>query len=410
MLNSYLELDFDVLHAGTNNRYIDGNNIRLFNLGPISIFSNYKLTTSSGKHLENIDLAHIVSLMYKLLTSSKGSDDLSIGFDRDRNRRQPELTNNKTQKGKYHIRIYLKDIFGFAEYQDKGTYGMRYKLTLTRNTDNAVLNKDNAINLGRIKINGIEWYVPHYTPSMQQKSIIFKQITNKTPTEIKYPERFVFMKEVNTQNFWTFELGTQEGINIPIWIFIGFQQNDRQHDQNLNYDTFVRLPVISPQVVIGTERYPDSAILINHDDDGYCQGYGLIKEAFRGLTKDDILKPYISEDDFRSSNEGNNIGYNIYAFDIRYQKNFENSQPVKVEFKFSENIAAGIYGYALVLTNRLTSISSDGQRMFDLTEVIDFYSCLNMSNFFMTLSFSFNVKSVFFNNDSLYLSGNLLIS
>ena len=107
--------------------------------------------------------------MYKLLTSSKGSDDLSFGFDRDRNRRERELTINITQKGKYHIRIYLKDIFGFAEYQDKGTYGLGYKLTLTRNTDNAVLNKDNAINLGRIKINGIEWYVPHYTPPYNNK-------------------------------------------------------------------------------------------------------------------------------------------------------------------------------------------------------------------------------------------------
>ena len=366
LLNSYFELDFDVLHAGTNNRYVDGNNIRLVYLGPIALFSNYKLTTSSGKHLENIDHAHIVSLMYKLLASSKGSDDLSIGFDRDRNRRQRELTINKTQKGKYHIRIYLKDVFGFAEYQDKGTYGLGYKLTLTRNTNNAVLNKDNPINIGRNKINAIEWYVPHYTPSMQQQSILSKQIINKTPTEIKYPERSVFMKEVNTQNFWTFELGTQEGINIPTWIFVGFQQNDRQNDQNLNNDTFVRLPVISAQVVIGTDRYPDSAILLNYEDDDYSQGYGQIKEAFKSSTKDDILQPYISDHDFRSSNDGNDFGYNIYAFDIRYQKNFENAQPVKVEFKFSENIPAGIYGYALVLTNKLISISSDGQRMFDL--------------------------------------------
>ena len=366
LLSSYLELNFDVLHAATNNRYVDGNNIRLVNLGPIALFSNYNLTTSSGKHLENIDHAHIVSLMYKLLTSSKGSDDLSIGFDRDRGRRQRELANDKTQKGKYHIRIYLKDVFGFAEYQEKGTYGLGYNLTLTRNTDNAVLNKANAINNGKVKINAIEWYVPHYTPSVQQQSILSKQILNKTPTQIQYPERSVFMKEVSTQNFWTFELGTQEGINIPTFIFVAFQQNDRQHDQNLNNDTFVRLPVISAQVVIGTERYPDSAILLNYEDDDYSQGYGQIKEAFRALTKDDILKPYITEDDFRSSNEGNNIGYNIYAFDIRYQKNFENAQPVKVEFKFSENIPAGIYGYALVLTNKLISISSDGQRMFDL--------------------------------------------
>ena len=366
LLNSYLELNFDMLRADNSNRYIDNNDIRLVNLGTIGLFSNYKLTTSSGKHLENIDHAHIVSLMYKLITSSKGSDDLSIGFEIDRTRRRNELTNNKNIKGKYHVRIYLKDIFGYAGYQEKATYGLGYKLTMTRNTDNTVLNKGNAINLGKIKITALEWYIPHYTPSIQQQAILSKQILNKTPTQIQYPERSVFMKEVNTQNVWTFELGTQEGINIPTWVFVAFQQNDRQHDQNLNNDTFVRLPVISAQVVIGTERYPDSGILLNYEDDDYSQGYGLIKEAFRALTKDDILQPYISEDDFRSSNEGNNIAYNIYAFDIRYQKNFENAQPVKVEFKFSENIAAGIYGYALVLTNRLVSITSDGQRMFDL--------------------------------------------
>ena len=142
--------------------------------------------------------------MYKLLTSSKGSDDLSIGFDRDRGRRQRELTNNKTQKMKYHVRIYLKDVFGFAEYQEKGTYGLGYKLTMTRNSDNAVLNKVKAINNAKIKINAIEWYVPHYTPSAQKQAILSEQILNKTPTQLQYPERSVFMKEVNTQKFLDF--------------------------------------------------------------------------------------------------------------------------------------------------------------------------------------------------------------
>ena len=41
--------------------------------------------------------------MYKLLTSSKDSDDLSIGFDRNRGRSKSELSNNKSIKGKYHI-------------------------------------------------------------------------------------------------------------------------------------------------------------------------------------------------------------------------------------------------------------------------------------------------------------------
>ena len=127
LLNSYIELNFDVLGADNSNSNVDANDLRLVNLGPIALFSNYKLTTSSGKLLEEISHAHIVSLMYKLLTSCKDSHDLSFGFDRNRARRKNELTNNKSIKGKYHIRIYLKDIFGFAEYQEKSTYGLGYK-------------------------------------------------------------------------------------------------------------------------------------------------------------------------------------------------------------------------------------------------------------------------------------------
>ena len=289
LLNSYLELNFDVFHAANNDRYVDANDIRLVNLGPIALFSNYKLTTSSGKHLEEISHGHIVSLMYKLLTSSKYDDDLSIGFDRNRGRRKNELTNNKTIKGKYHIRIYLKDIFGFAEHQEKGTYGLGYKLTLTRNTDNAVLNKDNAVANGRVKINSLDLYVPHYSANLEEYNKLMNQIKKNTPTLLHYPERSVFMKEVNTQNLWTFQLGTQEGINVPIWIFVAFQQNDRQNNQNLNNDTFYRPLVTSAQCIIGTEMYPDSGILLNYNDDNYSQAYGQKKEAFKALTKDNLL-------------------------------------------------------------------------------------------------------------------------
>ena len=87
LLDSCLDLNFDVSHA-TNNKYADDNDIGLVNLAPFSLFNKYKITTSSGKHLEDINHAHIVSLMYKLVFSAKGSDDLAIGFDRSRNRRQ----------------------------------------------------------------------------------------------------------------------------------------------------------------------------------------------------------------------------------------------------------------------------------------------------------------------------------
>ena len=305
--------------------------------------------------------------MYKLITSSKVSDDLSIGFDRSRSRRKDELALKKYIKGKYHVKIMLKGVFGFAEHQEKATYGLGYKLTLTRNKDDVVIDKSNTIADARIKIDHIHWYVPHFTPSIQQQSTLSKQILSKTPTELRYVERSIFMKQINNQNLWKFELGSQENMKVPIWIIIGFQQQDMQDSQTLNNDTFCRLPVVSAQCIIGTEKYPDAGILLNYDDDDYSQGYHQIKEAFRALTKDDILQPYKSQEDFRTSNvAANDIGYNLYVFDIRYQKNFTNSQPIKVEFKFEGVVPNDINGYALVLTNKLVSISSDGQRHFDL--------------------------------------------
>ena len=187
------------------------------------------------------------------------------------------------------------------------------------------------------------------------------------PTKLRYVERSVFMKEVNNQNLWKFGLGSQESMHAPFWIIIGFQQRDREGSQNLKNDTFCRLPVVSAQCISGTEKYPDASIVLNYDDDDYSQGYSQIKEAFRALTKDDILQPYISDDIFRTSNvRADDIGYNLHVFDIRYQKSFTSSQPTKVEFKFGGVVPKDINGYALLLTNKLVSKSSDGQSHFDL--------------------------------------------
>ena len=87
----------------------------------------------------------------------------------------------------------MKNAFGYAEHQEKATFGLGYKLTKTRNSDKSVLNKDNAINIGKNKINAIEWYIPHYTPSIPQQAVLFKQILSKAPTELQYVKRSVFV-------------------------------------------------------------------------------------------------------------------------------------------------------------------------------------------------------------------------
>ena len=55
----------------------------------------------------------------------------------------------------------LKDVLGFPERQKKTTYGLSYKLTLTRNKDNVVLDNVPEIADAGIRVDFIHWYVPH---------------------------------------------------------------------------------------------------------------------------------------------------------------------------------------------------------------------------------------------------------
>ena len=64
---------------------------------------------------------------------------------------------------------------------------------------------------------------------------------SKTATEVKHVKRSVIIKEVNTQNFWTFDLGTPEGKNVPVWIVVAIQQRDRQDLQIFINDIFIDL-------------------------------------------------------------------------------------------------------------------------------------------------------------------------
>ena len=110
--DSYLELDFSVTHrASAHGRCADGSHIKLVNLGRIALFNKYRLTSSSGKEKEEIDNAHVFRLMYKLLPSSRDSDDLSIDFHRSNVFREKEVTTNKQIKGNFQVRIFLNDIF-----------------------------------------------------------------------------------------------------------------------------------------------------------------------------------------------------------------------------------------------------------------------------------------------------------
>ena len=356
--NSFISLEFEVL-KNNNTRYADGDEIGLVNFGPISLFSEAKLTTSSGKHLEKVDNLHLISLMYKLLTSTKSTSQLMYGFEENLSVRRQELTNNKNEKGTFFVRIKLKDLFGFAD-QEKITYGLGYTLTLKRNTNNDAILRSVGVDAAKVVIKDIGWYIPHYVPSLENQQFVMDQILNKDPTELSYTERNFFRKDVNTNSNWTFELGNSNNESCPTFVIVGFQARNKIDSQVHDNAVFDRLPISNAVCKIGSEKYPDDGIECDYDRDKYDQAYSENENFYHLNSETNLLNPFIDLHKFRTN-------YPLFVFDLSKQKDQIASQPIRLEFKFNAAIDVADYiAYALVLTPKLISISSDGQRHFDL--------------------------------------------
>ena len=359
--NSFISLEFEVLKNNIT-RYTNGDEIGLVNFGPISLFSEAKLTTSSGKHLEKVDNLHLISSMYKLLTSTSQTSQLLYGFEENLSVRRQELTNNKNEKGTFFVRIKLKDLFGFAD-QEKITYGLGYTLTLKRNTNNDAILRSVGVDAAKVVIKDIGWYIPHYVPSIENQQLVMDQILNKDPTELSYTERNIFRKDVNTNSNWTFELGSSGGEaaqSTPTFVIVGFQARKKIYSQVHDNAVFDRLPISNAVCKIGSEKDPDDGIECDYDRDKYDQAYSEIENFYHLNSETNLLNPFIDLNKFRTN-------YNFYVFDLSKQRDIIASQPIRLEFKFNAAIDVADYiAYALVLTPKLISISSDGQRHFDL--------------------------------------------
>ena len=74
------------------------------------------------------------------------------------------------------------------------------------------------------------------------------------------------------------------------------------------------------------------------------------------------IKPYINHRTFKSS-------YRIYVFDARYQSDHIGPQPIQLNFEFIAAVA-DVICHALVLTRKVISVNSDGNKMVDIVSLL----------------------------------------
>ena len=144
----------------------------------------------------------------------------------------------------------------------------------------------------------------------------------------------------------------------PQYIIVGFENNivnERTHDAS----TFDIMNVTECYRKIGTEFYPEDRMKINYGTNNYNEAFKEIfsfNKDYNGLPH--IIKPYINHRTLKSS-------YRTYVFNTRYRSDHIGPQPIQLNFKFSAAVA-DVICHALVLTRKVISVNSDGNKMADI--------------------------------------------
>jgi len=70
----------------------------------------------------------------------------------------------------------LKHIFGFCEDYEKILYGLIHTLTLVCKSNDDVIFPQNDAGAGKVSLDKISWFVPHFLPSDAEKFPLYKNI------------------------------------------------------------------------------------------------------------------------------------------------------------------------------------------------------------------------------------------
>ena len=362
MRDSYLEIEFVVSdHAG--GVFANDANIRVVNYGMMALISSVEPEISGGRTIEYIDHCHPNLSMYKLLTST--DDDNESGFVKNQGNRDSQLKGGHTAAERCHMYMMIKmsDPFDFVNDLEKIIYGLGFKLILKRNNKDRALFRVNAGaggvgNDDNIDNRDLSWCVPSIDPSNDNRIIVQKGLSKKNNVDFSYYERKTFYKNVPNATNFLFDLGMESGMERPQYIIVGFENNN-VNEQTHDASAFHVMNVTEFNCKIGSEFYPEDRMNINYSANNYIEAFKEIvsfSKDYNGLPHN--IKPYINHRTFKSN-------YRIYVFDTRYQSDHIGPKPIQLNFKFSAAVA-DVICHALVLTRKVISVNSDGNKMVDI--------------------------------------------
>jgi len=352
--------------------YADADLVTLINNGMAYLFKSIRYQLD-GHDLEYINSPGHASTMMGLLTypddygKSRGLNQLwskdttaaaaaaNLGF----NARQIYIIQKPDPKGTFSIKVDLRHLFGFADDYEKVLYGIKHQLTLVRDTNDNAIFRANGVDAGKITLDKVSWWMPHVTPSFEMKHKLYKIIESKAQLPLIYRSRWCDSIAVPQTTNFTWRLGSRGDTEKPKYIIVGFQ-TDKAESQTTNPAVFDHVNVKSIYAMLNSERYPEVDYDIDFAKMKFSRVYG---DASKFCGEYYGINELIAYSNVLPS-EYKDL-YALFVIDVSKQSETLKSSVADIQLRvqFSQNVPANTQAYALILSDKTMSLTSDGNNL-----------------------------------------------
>ena len=253
----------------------------------------------------------------------------------------------------------MKHIFGFCEDYDKIVYGLKHILTLVRKGDDYAIFRAAETGAGKVSLDKISSFMPHVNPADAEKFAIYKTIESRVKLPVAYRTRQCDMLSVPESTSFTWRLSVNTAPEKSKILIVCFQ-TAKDGDQTKNPSTFDHVNLNNAYVTLNSDRYPAVDYNLSFSNQTFSRVYGdatLFGVKFFGMDEL-ITQSNITSSDHKTL-------YHLFSFDVSKQKEKLKSSVVDIQMKanFTENISANTRAFALVISDKMLSFQSDGNKM-----------------------------------------------
>ena len=253
----------------------------------------------------------------------------------------------------------MKHIFGFCEDYDKIVYGLKHNLTLVRKTDDDAIFRLSTAGAGKVSLDKISRFMPHVIRADAEKFSIYKIIASKVKVPVAYRTRQCDMLSVPESTSFTWRLSVKTASEKPRFNILFFQ-TAKDSDQTKNPSTFDHVNLRNAYVMLNSDRYLTVDYNLSFTNQKFSRVYSnaaLFEVKFFGMVEL-ITQSNITPSDYKTL-------YPLFTFDVSKQKEKLKSSVVDIQIKenFTENVPANTRAFALVISDKMLSFQSDGNKM-----------------------------------------------